>query len=149
MEPDGLEAELFCKWKASEGPRKTWAFELAHNGTLYLDEVSDMPLETQGGILRVLIDQAFTRVGGQSPCELGCARHPLHHTDPGGRKPRRGVLAKISYHRLNVEPVRIPSLQAERWADGPVLVSHFMNGLLGGWRGLPTRIGRDDAVAVP
>ena len=69
MEPDRLEAELFGV-ESTEGPRKTGLFELAHNGTLYLDEVADMPLETQGKILRVLIDQTFTRVGGQSRVQV-------------------------------------------------------------------------------
>src|SRR6201996_8475200 len=64
MEPDRLETELFGEENA-EGTRKIGLFELAHNGTLFLDEVADMPLETQGKILRVLIDQTFTRVGGQ------------------------------------------------------------------------------------
>ncbi len=63
-----------------EGPRKTGLFELAHNGTLYLDEVSDMPLETQGKILRVLIDQIFTRVGGQSRVQVDARVDLLHHT---------------------------------------------------------------------
>jgi len=63
MEPERIESELFGM-ESAEGPRKTGLFELAHNGTLYLDEVSDMPLETQGKILRVLIDQTFTRIGG-------------------------------------------------------------------------------------
>src|SRR6202789_565651 len=73
MEPDRLEAELFGV-ESSEGPRKTGLFELAHNGTLYLDEVADMPLETQGKILRVLIDQTFTRVGGQSRVQVDARR---------------------------------------------------------------------------
>ena len=55
----GIEAELFGV-EDGDGPRKIGLFELAHNGTLYLDEVADMPLETQGKILRVLIDQTFT-----------------------------------------------------------------------------------------
>src|SRR6201999_943432 len=54
MEPDRIEAELFGV-EIPDQPRKTGLFELAHNGTLYLDEVSDMPLETQGKMLRVLI----------------------------------------------------------------------------------------------
>src|SRR6201996_5326927 len=60
MEPEHIETELFGEENA-EGTRKIGLFELAHNGTLFLDEVADMPLETQGKILRVLIDQTFTR----------------------------------------------------------------------------------------
>src|SRR5579864_6978977 len=68
MAPDRIEAELFGV-ESGEG-RKTGLFELAHNGTLYLDDVSDMPLETQGKILRVLIDQTFTRVGGSTRVQV-------------------------------------------------------------------------------
>src|ERR1700743_123213 len=60
MAPERIEAELFGI-EQTDGPHKTGLFELAHNGTLYLDEVSDMPLETQGKILRLRIDQACTR----------------------------------------------------------------------------------------
>ena len=84
MAPDRIEAELFGV-EASDGPRKTGLFELAHNGTLYLDEVADMPLETQGKILRVLVDQTFTRVGGTDPRAGGCAGDLLHHARPAGR----------------------------------------------------------------
>ena len=70
MEPDRLEAELFGVEASSDGPGKTGLFELAHSGTLYLDEVVDMPLETQGKILRVLIEQTFTRVGGQTRVQV-------------------------------------------------------------------------------
>jgi two-component system nitrogen regulation response regulator NtrX len=63
MEPDRIEMELFGIENA-DGTRKTGLLELAHNGTLFLDEVDDMPLETQGKVLRVLVDQTFTRVGG-------------------------------------------------------------------------------------
>src|SRR5271163_2631182 len=61
MAPDRIEAELFGM-ESGEAPRKIGLFELAHNGTLYLDEVADMPLETQGKVLRVLVDQSFQRV---------------------------------------------------------------------------------------
>ncbi len=61
--PDRMEHELFGT-ESGSGPRKIGALEEAHGGTLYLDEVADMPRETQGKILRVLIDQNFLRVGG-------------------------------------------------------------------------------------
>ena len=64
MEPDTVEIELFGAEAADGRARKVGALEEAHGGTLYLDEVADMPKETQGKILRVLVDQNFQRVGG-------------------------------------------------------------------------------------
>ncbi len=66
----------------TEGVRKTGLLELAHSGTLFLDEVADMPLETQGKILRVLIDQTFQRVGGSTRVQVDVARDLLFHIGP-------------------------------------------------------------------
>jgi two-component system nitrogen regulation response regulator NtrX len=129
----------------AEGPRKTGLFELAHNGTLYLDEVADMPLETQGKILRVLIDQTFTRVGGQQRVQVD-ARVICSTTRDLRAETESGRFREDLYHRLNVVPVRIPSL-AERRDDIPVLVSHFMKRLSAAG-GLPMRSIGDDAMAV-
>jgi len=143
MEPDRLEAELFGV--ESDGTRKTGLFELAHNGTLYLDEVADMPLETQGKILRVLIDQTFTRVGGQDRVQVD-ARVICSTTRDLRAETEGGRFREDLYHRLNVVPVRIPSL-AERRDDIPVLVGHFMKRLSAA-AGLPMRQIGDDAMAV-
>ncbi len=144
MEPDRLEAELFGV-ESGEGQRKTGLFELAHNGTLYLDEVADMPLETQGKILRVLIDQTFTRVGGQVRVQVD-ARVICSTTRDLRAETEAGRFREDLYHRLNVVPVRIPSL-AERRDDIPVLVNHFMRRLSAAG-GLPARQIGDDAMAV-
>src|SRR3990172_6172584 len=65
MVPDRVELELFgTEEGVGSGPRKVGALEEAHMGSLYIDEVSDMPLETQGKILRVLVEQRFQRLGG-------------------------------------------------------------------------------------
>ena len=143
MEPDRLEAELFGVENGET--RKTGLFELAHNGTLYLDEVSDMPLETQGKILRVLIDQTFTRVGGQNRVQVD-ARVICSTTRDLRAETEAGRFREDQYHRLNVVPVRIPSL-AERRDDIPVLVAHFMKRLSAAG-GLPMRTIGDDAMAV-
>ena len=144
MEPDRLEAELFGVENA-DGPRKTGLFELAHNGTLYLDEVADMPLETQGKILRVLIDQTFTRVGGQVRVQVD-ARVICSTTRDLRAETEGGRFREDLYHRLNVVPVRVPSL-AERRDDIPVLVGHFMKRLSAAG-GLPMRTIGEDAMAV-
>ena len=145
MEPDRLEAELFGVEANDGAARKIGLFELAHNGTLYLDEVSDMPLETQGKILRVLIDQTFTRVGGQARVQVDarviCSTTRDLRAETEGSRFREDL-----YHRLNVVPVRIPSL-AERRDDIPVLVGHFMKRLSAA-SGLPTRSIGDDAMAI-
>jgi len=144
MAPSRIEAELFGV-EAGEGPRKTGMFELAHNGTLYLDEVADMPLETQGKILRVLVDQTFTRVGGtmrvQVDARVICSTTRDLRTEIGAGKFREDL-----YHRLNVVPVRVPSL-AERRDDIPLLVAHFMK-RLSATSGLAMREIGDDAMAV-
>ena len=143
MEPDRLEAELFGV--EGDGARKTGLFELAHNGTLYLDEVADMPLETQGKILRVLIDQTFTRVGGQDRVQVD-ARVICSTTRDLRAETEGGRFREDLYHRLNVVPVLIPSLAVRR-DDIPVLVSHFMKRLSAA-AGLPMRQIGDDAMAV-
>jgi len=144
MAPERIEMELFGVENA-EGPRKTGLFELAHNGTLYLDEVSDMPLETQGKILRVLIDQTFTRVGGTNRVQVD-ARVICSTTRDLRVETEAGRFREDLYHRLNVVPVRIPSL-AERRDDIPTLIAHFMKRLSAAG-GLPTRDVGDDAMAV-
>src|SRR5438067_2378300 len=128
-----------------EKPCKADLFELAHNGTLYLDEVADMPLGTQGKILRVLIDQTFTRVGGQVRVQVD-ARVICSTTRDLRAETEAGRFREDLYHRLNVVPVRIPSL-AERRDDIPVLVTHFMKRLSAAG-GLPMRIVGEDAMAV-
>src|ERR1700742_4362785 len=144
MAPDRIEAELVGSEDA-DAPRKTGLFELAHNGTLYLDEVSDMPLETQGKILRVLIDQTFTRVGGTTRVQVD-ARVICSTTRDLRTETENGRFREDLYHRLNVVPVRIPSL-AERRDDIPPLISHFMKRLSAAG-GLPVRAIGDDAMAV-
>jgi two-component system nitrogen regulation response regulator NtrX len=144
MEPDRIEAELFGI-ESTDGPRKIGFLELAHNGTLFLDEVGDMPLETQGKVLRVLVDQTFTRVGGTTRVQVDA--RVISSTS-------RDLRAEIGaarfredlYHRLNVVPVRVPPL-AERRDDIPLLVQHFMKRLSAA-SGLPIREIGDDALAV-
>ncbi len=97
--------------------------ERAHGGTLFLDEVADMPLTTQGKILRVLTEQSFTRVGGSRPVRVdvrivsSTARHLLDEI-------ANGEFREDLYYRLNVVPVAIPSL-AERREDIPILSHHY------------------------
>ncbi len=143
--PQSMEAELFGVEDGSNGPNRIGAFEEAHGGTLYLDEVADMPKETQSKILRVLIDQTFQRVGGTNKVAvdvriLSSTSRDLMAEVQSGRF-REDLL-----HRLNVVPVRVPSL-SERREDIPDLVSHFME-QIERVSGLAQRPVAEDALAV-
>lgn len=123
MEPETIEEELFGV-EADGNTIKPGYLEQAHGGTLFLDEVADMPLTTQGKILRVLTDQSFTRVGGTRQVKVdvrivsGTARNLLEEISE--RRFREDL-----YYRLNVVPVHLPALR-ERREDIGVLASHFL-----------------------
>jgi two-component system nitrogen regulation response regulator NtrX len=144
MAPERIEAELFGE-ESADGPKKIGLFELAHNGTLFLDEVADMPLETQGKILRVLVEQTFTRLGGTTRVQVD-ARVVSSTTADLRIEIADGQFREDLFHRLNVVPVRVPSL-SERRDDIPSLVSHFMK-RLSATSGLPMREIGEDAMAV-
>ena len=142
---DNMETELFGTEPRNGAARRVGALEEAHGGTLYLDEIADMPRETQNKILRVLVDQTFERVGGSTKVKvdvrvLSSTARDLEAAIQEGR------FREDLFHRLNVVPLRVPSL-AERREDVPELVSYFM-GQLSGSTGLPLRKIGDDAMAV-
>lgn len=123
LNPDRIEAELFGSDIA--GQSQMGVLERADGGTLLLDEVAEMPLETQAKILRVLQDQSFTRVGGQTQVKadvriLASTSSNLSHFIEEGR------FREDLYYRLNVVPVHIPSLR-ERNEDVPALIDYFMD----------------------
>jgi two-component system nitrogen regulation response regulator NtrX len=122
MSPDRVEEELFGTER--EGVARPGLLEQAHGGTLFLDEIADMPLTTQGKILRVLTDQSFSRVGGQRAVKvdvrfLSATSRNLADEIAAGR------FREDLYYRLNVVPVRMPPL-TERREDIPELVDHFL-----------------------
>ncbi len=105
-------------------PRRAGVLERAHGGTLLLDEVSDMPLETQGKIVRALQDQTFERLGGSARVKvdvrvLATSNKDLHSEIAAGR------FREDLYYRLAVVPLRIPSLK-ERREDVPSLAQFFL-----------------------
>ena len=121
--PEAMETELFGV-EAGEGrSRKTGALEEAHGGTLYIDEVADMPRETQNRILRVLVDQNFQRVGGATRVHVD-VRISSTSRDLA-LAIEQGTFREDLFHRLSVVPIRVPSL-AERRDDIPELVDFFM-----------------------
>jgi two-component system, NtrC family, nitrogen regulation response regulator NtrX len=144
MAPDRVEEELFGT-EDMAGPRKVGALEESHGGTLYIDEVADMPLETQGKILRVLVEQKFLRMGGAQKVAVDVRVISSTSRDIE-RDMAEGRFREDLYHRLNVVPLRVPSL-AERRDDIPALITYFV-GQVASSSGLsPRKIG-EDAVAV-
>jgi two-component system nitrogen regulation response regulator NtrX len=127
MAPERMEAELFGVEGADQGKTQVGVFERAHGGTLLIDEVSDMPLETQAKILRALVEQTFVRVGGMRRVEVDV--RVISSTSRDLRAEiEAGRFREDLYHRLNVVPIAIPPLTARR-DDIPELVEHFMHKL--------------------
>ncbi|SMH48158.1 sigma-54-dependent transcriptional regulator [Mesorhizobium australicum] len=144
MTPERMEIELFGT-EANGVERKIGALEEAHRGILYLDEVADMPRETQNKILRVLVDQQFERVGGTKRVKvdvriISSTAYNLEAMIADGR------FREDLYHRLAVVPVPVPGL-SERREDIPLLVHHFME-IVGAQAGIKPRRMGDDAMAV-
>ena len=142
---DNMEIELFGV-EASEGKEaKVGALEEAHNGTLFLDEVGEMPRETQNKILRVLVEQKFERVGGGKKVSVDV--RVLSSTSINlEERIEQGAFREDLFHRLAVVPVQVPSL-ADRREDVPELISAFQQQIEAQSGVKACEIG-DDAMAV-
>lgn len=146
MHPDRMEAELFGIEAGSDGGRgKIGTLEEAHGGTLLLDQVSDMPLETQGKIVRVLQDQTFSRLGGQKPVEVD-VRVIAATNDNLQSAMNAGRFREDLYYRLKVVPISVPPLRHRR-SDIPLLAEYLMNRAAARSGLLPRELG-DDAIAA-
>ena len=145
MAPDRVEIEFFGIEENGNAPRKVGALEEAHGGTLYIDEVADMPIETQSKLLRVLVEQKFQRVGGGPKVHVD-VRIVSSTSRDLEREMSAGRFREDLYHRLAVVPLRVPGL-AERRDDIPELVEHFVQQIAAS-TGLPPRRIGDDAMAV-
>ncbi|HXA38516.1 MAG TPA: sigma-54 dependent transcriptional regulator [Phenylobacterium sp.] len=145
MTPERMDVELFGQEGDDGRPAKIGVFERAHSGTLYLDEVADMPRETQGRILRVLVDQSFRRVGGDQDVHVD-----VRVVSSTSRDLREEIAAgrfrEDLFHRLNVVPVNVPGL-SERREDIPELVEYFIERISEA-TGMPRRRLADDALAT-
>ena len=143
--PERMETELFgVEANGAEG-RKIGALEDAHGGTLFIDDVADLPRETQNKILRVLVDQTFMRVGGNAKVAVD-VRIVASTSRNLEVAIAEGTFREDLYHRLSVVPIRVPPL-AERRDDIPDLIEYFMEQISQG-SGLPKRRIGEDAMAV-
>ncbi len=168
LSPARFEEELFGVeggTDAAREPRRTGVLERAHGGTLLLDEVSDMPLETQGKIVRALQEQSFERVGA-SPGTNGGTNGGANGAANGGGGARvrvdvrvlattnRDLRAEIAsgkfredlFYRLAVVPLRVPSLR-ERREDVPALARYLL-ARSAETSGMPARVLAEDAVTA-
>jgi two-component system nitrogen regulation response regulator NtrX len=143
--PDSMETELFGVEAVNGSGRAVGKLEEAHGGTLYIDEIADMPKETQGRILRVLVEQNFTRVGGTTRVHVDVRIISSSARDLAGLI-AEGQFREDLFHRLSVVPIRVPSL-AERRDDIPELISFFMD-QMAKTNGMPRRRIADDAMAI-
>ena len=148
LAPERVDVELFgaeAGLMAPDQGRVIGVFERADGGTLLLDQVGDMPLETQGKILRVLQENRFLRPGGDNRVEVDVRVIASTGKDLKAEM-MAGRFREDLYYRLNVVPVVMPPL-AERRVDIPDLVKHFMQAAARG-TGLPRRPISEDAMAV-
>ena len=144
VEPDHMEEVLFGRESPERGIEEG-LLEQANGGVIYFDEVADMPPGTQSKILRVLVEQSFTRVGGSDKIQVD-----VRVISSTTRNLQAEIEAKRFreelYHRLNVVPIHVPPL-ADRREDIPMLVQTFMKQISEHTGIRPKFIG-DDAMAV-
>ncbi|MHA7873738.1 MAG: sigma-54-dependent transcriptional regulator, partial [Hyphococcus sp.] len=143
--PERMEEELFGIEGDDGAPRMIGLMEKAHGGTLMFDEIGDMPLETQGKILRVLVDQRFKRVGGERAVEVDVRIVSTTSRDLLADS-AEGRFREDLYHRLNVVGVNAPGLD-ERREDIPALIAFFVDRISRS-SGLPKRPFSAEAIAA-
>ncbi|WP_339857463.1 sigma-54 dependent transcriptional regulator [uncultured Nisaea sp.] len=148
LSPERLEIELFGAERRdgeSDEGRTVGMLEQAHKGTLYLDEVADMPKETQGKIVRVLQEQRFRRVGGER--EISVDVRVIASTNRDLQQEiSTGRFREDLYYRLNVVPIIVPAL-SERREDIPLLCTHFIERSARS-SGMSHRVLGEDAIAA-
>ncbi len=145
MAPERMEEELFGVEQGPDRQASIGALEEAHGGTLYIDEISDMPMETQAKVLRVLLEQTFQRVGGSKKVKVDVRIITSSSRDLPTLIAEQKFREDL-YHRLGVVPVRVPGLN-ERREDIPELLEFFSKSFSVG-SGQPQRRFANDAIAV-
>src|SRR5690606_4266212 len=125
-----LESELFGHEKGAftgASSLRKGLFELAHTGTIFLDEIGEMPPATQTKLLRVLEEREFRRVGGEEPLRVDV--RVIAATNRNLREQVEvGAFRRDLYHRLNILRIELPPLR-ERKADIPLLIHGFIREL--------------------
>ena len=144
VEPERVEEVLFGR-ETSERGVEPGLLEEAHGGMIYFDEVADMPIGTQSKILRVLVDEQFQRVGGSDKVRVDLRVISSTNKDLSAEI-KAGTFREELFHRLNVVPIPVPSLE-ERREDIPVLAEHFITHCNEN-QGLPLRPLSEEAVAL-
>jgi DNA-binding NtrC family response regulator len=132
-----VESELFGHEKGAftgASARRIGRFESAEGGTIFLDEIGDMPIETQAKVLRVLQERTLERVGGARPIQVDVRIIAATHRDLEAEV-ARGSYREDLYYRLRVVELVVPPLR-ERVEDVPALVDRFLDQLA-------TRLGRE------
>lgn len=142
--PENMEEVLFGR-ESDERGIEQGLLEQSNGGVIYFDEIADMPEGTQSKILHVLVDQSFTRVGGTEKIKVDCRVISSTNRDLP-TEIAAGHFRQELYHRLNVVPIHVPSLE-ERRDDIPLLVRHFIKELNQS-QGLPLRELSDEAGAL-
>ncbi len=125
---DIFESEMFGHVKGAftgAEKEKTGRFELAHTGTLYLDDIDDVPLEMQVKLLRAIEEREIERVGGKEPIKIDIRIIASTKKDLK-QLVKEGKFREDLFYRLNVFPINIPPLR-ERTSDIPLLVDYFVN----------------------
>jgi len=143
VEPDRFEEILFGSEES--GSPKFGLLEQANGGIVFFDEIADMPLGAQSKILRVLVDQTFTRVGGTKKIEVDLRVISATSRDLGALVDA-GLFRQELFHRLNVVPISVPSLE-ERREDIQILADHFLDDF-NRQQGLAKRDLSEDAIAL-
>ena len=144
IEADRMEEVLFGR-EGGDAPVQAGVFERVDGGTLFIDEVGDMPAGTQSKILRVLVDQAFMRLGGGSTVRVDVRVISASNRDLQ-RLISDGAFREDLYHRLNVVPIEVPPLDRRR-EDIPELAEHFLE-MFAREQGLARRSLSDGCIAA-
>jgi two-component system, NtrC family, nitrogen regulation response regulator NtrX len=148
LNPGRFEEELFGLEAGVDPmgqPRRAGVLERAHGGTLLLDEVADMPLETQGKIVRALQEQGFERIGGATRVKVDVRVVATSNRDLQAEI-QAGRFREDLFYRLAVVPLKVPALR-DRREDVPALARHFMK-RAGDTTGVPPRDIAEDAMAA-
>ncbi|SPP65790.1 sigma 54-interacting transcriptional regulator [Nitrospira lenta] len=149
LPPTLIESELFGHEKGAftnATARKIGRFELANGGTIFLDEIGELPIDLQAKFLRVLEAQELERVGGTHPIKLNVRVLAATNVDMGQAVKKGGFRSDLFY-RLNVFPICIPPLRNRR-EDIPMLARHFVKKYCERHRKTITRIGSNTLKAL-